>query len=163
MARDAQRQFFLDLLDEHGAALMSTLRRLSANPHDAEDLFQETAVKVWRSAPQRSRLRSPRGWLMTIAFRCFLDHRGRHPSPVELGDVPDEALPNPSQQAQRGEQCRELEAAVAGLPGPIRAVVALHYTGGLTLRQTAKAMGISVGTAKSRLNNALERLRKVLS
>ena len=163
MDREAQRRFFLELLDHHGAVVLATLRRLCGNAHDAEDVFQETALRVWRYLPRRSRLRRPRAWLMTVAYRSFLDCRPRRPNPAALYDEPAGTLPDPAQQAQQSEQCRRLHAAMADLPEAIRPVVVLHYTAGLTLRQTARAMGIPLGTVKSRLDRGLERLRKVLS
>ena len=163
MEQDGRRRFFLDLLDRHGAGVVSMLRRLCRNGHDADDVFQDTAMRAWRSLPERGRLRSPRAWLMTIAYRGALDHRARRPANAELQDSPDERFPDPSRLAQQSEDRGRVNAAVAELPDPIRAVVVLHYSGGLTLRETAKAMGISVGTAKSRLNRGLERLRKMLS
>ena len=55
-----------------------------------------------------------------------------------------------------------INAIIAELPDTLRDVVVLHYTGGLTLRQIASAVGIPVGTVKSRLNLALQHLRKKL-
>ena len=163
MEQDGRRRFFLDLLDRHGAAVVSMLRRLCPSAHDVDDVFQETAMRAWRSLPGRGGLRNPRAWLLTIAYRSALDHRARRSRHAEFQDGPDEKLADPSCQAQRSEECRRVNAAVAELPEPIRDVVVLHYTGGMTLRETAQAMGISVGTAKSRLSRGLEQLRKALS
>ena len=57
MATD--REIFLGLVDEHGAAVLALLRRLCGRGHDAEDLFQDVAIRVWRTwAPgQRSEIR----------------------------------------------------------------------------------------------------------
>ena len=79
MAQDARRRFFLDLLDRHGRALVSMLRRLCSTPHDVDDVFQDTAMRAWRSLPGKGGLRNPRAWLMTIAYRSALDHRAAHP------------------------------------------------------------------------------------
>jgi RNA polymerase sigma-70 factor (ECF subfamily) len=158
----AERRVFLELVDSHGSAIVGMLRRLCGNPHDADDVFQETAVRVWRNLPNRPRLRNPRGWLATIAYRCFLDHCRRRSDHGGLEEAPDHRLKGPDDQAEHSEECRRLNAAVEELPQPVREVIVLHYTGGLTLSQTAEAMGISVGTVKSRLNSALERLRSVL-
>jgi len=157
----SERRAFLELVDSHGPAVMSLLRRLAGNPHDAEDMFQETAVRVWRNFSKRPVLRNPRGWLMTIAYRVFLDKHDRSKHDL-LGDSPDIRLPSPDSQAEHSEQCSRLNAAVAELPPPVRQIVMMHYTGGLTLRQTAAALDISLGTVKSRLNSALVRLRSVL-
>lgn len=163
MAQDARRRLFLDLLDRHGRALVSMLRRLCPTPHDVDDVFQDTAMRAWRSLPGKGGLRNPRAWLMTIAYRSALDHRAGRSQHGEFQDGPDEAVADPSCQAQQAEEHQRVNGAVAELAGAIRDVVVLHYTAGLTLRQTAGAMGISVGTAKSRLSRGLKQLRKALS
>jgi RNA polymerase sigma-70 factor, ECF subfamily len=55
------------------------LRRLCGNGHDAEDLFQEVALRVWKHLGDRPRLRDDRAWLMRIAYRAYLDHQARRP------------------------------------------------------------------------------------
>jgi RNA polymerase sigma-70 factor (ECF subfamily) len=105
--------------------------------------------------------------LLTIAYRQFLDHAARQPAHVALFD---QAAPSgdwrgldPAMVAERSEEGRMLDLAVGELPEKLRSVIVLHYTGGLSLRETAAAIGISVGTAKSRLNTGLEQLRRRLS
>jgi RNA polymerase sigma-70 factor (ECF subfamily) len=162
VAQGRERERFAALVDEYGPSVIALLRKLCRNAHDADDLFQETAMRVWRSFARRPRLRNPRAWLMTIAYRAFLDHcarRVRHEHFVESAD-PRGATPETA--AQRAEERCRVQAAISDLSEPIRQVVVLHYTGGLTLRQTAQAMGISPGTVKSRLNAALTKLRSAL-
>ena len=164
---DRERQTFLDMVDRHGAAVLAMLRRLCGNGHDADDVFQEVATRVWLNLHSRPRLRSPRAWLMTIAYRQFLDHnaRVRLHRPLLDSDVPesDWSASDPAWLASRSEEARILEQAVQYLPESLRSIIALHYTGGLSLRETAQAVGISAGTAKSRLNSALTQLRRRLS
>ena len=64
---------FLALLDDHGAIVLALLRRLCRNHHDAEDAFQDTAVRVWCSLANEPALCNPRAWLLTIAYRAYLD------------------------------------------------------------------------------------------
>jgi RNA polymerase sigma-70 factor (ECF subfamily) len=164
---DPERQDFLELVDQHGATVLGMLRRLCGNTHDADDVFQEVAVRVWRNLHARPRLRSPRAWLLTVAYRQFLDHRARQPvhSPLRDHDAPgrDWSATDPSTLMERSEEVRILDEAVKELPDLLRPVIVLHYTGGLSLRETAEAIGVSVGTAKSRLNSGLEQLRRRLS
>ncbi len=144
---------------------MAMVRRLARNNHDAEDAFQETAMRVWKYLDETRHLRSPRGWLMTIGYRAFLDLQSSRPKPGALNagsEVPDAARPTPEESAEESESAARVNAFVAGLPDTLRDVVVLHYTGGLSLRQTASAVGAPVGTVKSRLNQALEQLRKRL-
>jgi RNA polymerase sigma-70 factor, ECF subfamily len=164
MATD--RETFLGLLDRHGAGALEMLRRLCGNGHDAEDVFQDVAIRVWKHLGERPRLRDDRGWLLTIAYHAYLDHQARRPpAHVTLFDD-DEALASaptdcdPVAVVERAERARLVNEAVAGLSPPLREVVLLHYTGGLTLRQVAAATGASIGTVKSRLNAGLERLRR---
>jgi RNA polymerase sigma-70 factor, ECF subfamily len=164
MATD--RETFLDLVDRHGAGALGLLRRLCRNRHDAEDVFQDVAVRVWKHLGERPRLRDDRAWLMTIAYRAYLDRQGRRPpAKVSLFDD-DEALSrtgpdrDPVAIAERAELAQLFNEAVAGLSPLLRDVSVLHYTGGLSLRQVAAAIGASIGTVKSRLNAGLEQLRK---
>ena len=158
-----QRREFLELLDLHGPSLLAMLRRLCRNPHDAEDLLQETAIRVWRSFGRRPMLRSPRAWLMTIGYRAFLDHCHRQTAHDPLHDLVDHRDGKPDAIAENAERCARVRSAIDELPPDIRQVVVLHYTAQMTIRDTAKAMNISVGTAKSRLNAALVKLRRVLA
>ena len=162
MPLDAQTHEFLALADEHGPAVMGMLRRLCRHEQDAEDAFQETAAKVWRTFAARPQLTNPRGWLMTIAYRVFLDQRERAKSHEAFIDAADKRHGTPPQHAVQSEEASRVQAAIAELTEPLREVVVLHYTGGLTLRETAEAMQISHGTVKSRLGAALNQLRKRL-
>ena len=153
---------FEALVDQHGSAAQALLRRLAGNPHDAEDAFQETAIRVWRHISQGTVVARPRSWLMTVAYRTFLDLRDRRRARREpLFDPPD-SQPSPEQTAEVRDDARRMLSAVEELNESIRDVIALHYTGGLSLRETADALEISEGTVKSRLNSALIQLRRQL-
>jgi RNA polymerase sigma-70 factor, ECF subfamily len=158
------RQEFVALFDAHGAALLATLRRLCGNNHDADDLFQETAVRVWRKFGSRPWLRSPRGWLVTIAYRTFLDSRNRvrRWATDQPDDFIDYRIASPEKQLEQAEACTQLNKRIDELPPDIRQVVTLHYMGGLTIRQTAAAMGTSLAITKNRLHLALKQLRSAL-
>lgn len=150
------------LFDEHGAALMALIRRLCGNTHDSDDLFQETAAKVWQKMDSCPTLNNPRAWLLTIGYRVFLDACRKPVRFTELSDVAENCKNSPSDRAVHSESNRLVGTAVAELPASYRDVVVLHYTGGLTISETASAMKISEGTVKSRLNVALLKLRRAL-
>ena len=151
---------FAQIFDTHGPKLMAMLRRLASNSHDAEEAFQETALRVWKHLDKVPRIRSPQGWLMTIGYRTFLDTSARCRQGVPLKDCSDPHERSSVDDATQREAAEHVNGLVADLPNDLRDVVVLHYSGGLSIRQTAKATGVPVGTAKSRLNQALTRLRK---
>jgi RNA polymerase sigma-70 factor (ECF subfamily) len=165
---DRDRETFSALVDEHGAAVLAMLRRLCGNPHDADDLFQDVAVRVWRHLGSRPIVRNPRAWLLTIAYRVYIDHQAVRTCHAALVDN-DESLArgaserDPVAVAERAERAQLVNLAVRELSSPLRSVIALHYTGELSLRQVATTMGVSIGTVKSRLNAGLEQLRRRLS
>lgn len=163
MATTSYRREYLKLVDDHGAAVLAMLKRLCRNVPDAEDAFQETAVRVWKSFDRQPPLSNPRAWLMTIAYRAFVDLHARPPQGDVLTDVADYRFHSPGDAALKVEEATQVGTAIEELSENLRQVVVLHYTGGLTLQETAEALGISTGTVKSRLNAALTKLRSILS
>jgi RNA polymerase sigma-70 factor (ECF subfamily) len=163
--RDAEARFSA-LVDQHGSVVLAFLRRLCGTSYDADDLFQEVAVRVWRSLQTGPEPRNPRAWLMTIAYRVFLDSRARprfdltawEAEPVARGGSAND----PAVATEQKERCQLVADAIAEVSSPVRAVITMHYTGGLSLREVASAMGISIGTVKSRLSAGLEQLRRRL-
>lgn len=150
-------------MEAHGPALRAMLRHLCRRPQDAEDVWQDAAVRVWRSLQKRPWLKNPRGWLATIAYRAYADHAARQPPAApEPGDRADESRPTAHDAAVLAERRLEVRQALSDLPAELQALVALHYTAGLSLRETAAALGLPVGTVKSRLNAALNLLRRGL-
>jgi RNA polymerase sigma-70 factor (ECF subfamily) len=164
MTHSSDESEFVALVDSHGSAVMGLLHRLCRNQHDAEEVFQEVALRVWKSFSSQPRppLENPRGWLMTIAYRTFLDKVASRRTHESLVGVADRRAESPYSVAEEAERRDSVHAAIDELAPPIREVVVLHYVGGMTLRETARAMQISEGTAKSRLNSALVKMRRVL-
>jgi RNA polymerase sigma-70 factor (ECF subfamily) len=154
------RSEFEAMVDAHGAVVYGMLRRLCRHEQDAEDLFQETAARVWRHFGNRPALRNPRGWLIKIAYRVFLDRRrSRREAGGVLEGLVDEKTATPAQQAERNERAARLNELMSELPEESREVLVLHYTGGLSITETAAAMDVAEGTVKSRLHAALKILR----
>jgi RNA polymerase sigma-70 factor (ECF subfamily) len=162
VAQSSQHEQFTELLEAHGASLMALLRRLCGNQPDADDVFQETAVRVWKNFSSRPWLRNPRSWLMTIGYHAFLDSRDRRKGTGEMVDPPDRRGRPPDEMIEKAEDCDRVHVAIGDLAEPIREVVVLHYMGGMSISQTAAAMQIAAGTVKSRLNSALATLRSAL-
>ena len=143
----------------------ATLRRLCGNNHDADDMFQETAVRGGsHNFGSRPWLRGPRAWLITIGYRAFLDERKRmrRGATDRPDDFVDYRIGSAEGRLEQAEANARLNEQIGELPVEVRQVVTLHYMGGLSIRQTATAMGATVATTKNRLHTALERLRSVL-
>ena len=143
---------------------LDSAARLILRDHDlASDAVQEGFIRAWRSLPA---LRDPDafdGWLRTLVTRSCLDivrRRGRRAIEVELTPLEEPAITDPAIAFANREL---LDSVLRRLPPEARAVVVLHYYFDLSVPEVAASIGIPVGTAKSRLNRALNQLRSHLA
>jgi len=138
--------------------LLAAARAIVINDAEAEDLVQATLEIALR---HRGQLRDPgalRSWLLTIqtweAFRLIRRLR-------RLVRLDPEVVEIAAAGAGRTETIA-IRQALAGLPRRIRAAVVLHHMAGLSVPETARALGVSENTVKSQLKTGLERLRREL-
>ena len=136
----------------------------------AEDLVQDTMVKVWRNAgrfdPQRGSLDT---WMLRMARNLAIDALRRRVLERRhfadnAGDSPDAPEPSagPAESAEAMDLIGRARLAMAGLAPEQRAVLELAYFGGRTAAEAAEIEGIPVGTAKTRIRRGLLRLREEL-
>jgi RNA polymerase sigma-70 factor, ECF subfamily len=132
----------------------------------ADDLLQDCLERALAHWHKRQLDRPLRGWLFTILFHCFAtDHRRRrrefcHRS---LDDLEEADLPG-SQGAQEGTLAyRDLLRGFANLPQEQRAVLQLIAVEDFTYEQTARILGVPIGTGMSRLSRGRERLRRYMN
>lgn len=144
----------------HLDTLYRVALRLTGDPSTAEDLVQETMLKALRAWPSFLPGSNARAWLVTILRNQFINqwraHR-RAPTEVDFEALPD--LPNTSDPDPEGRFFRELVddevlEAVDALPAEFREVLVLSDMEGLPYNDIAAALGIPVGTVKSRLFRA---------
>lgn len=153
--------------EAHGAAVYGFIRFHLASPDEAEDLAAETFLKAFRSAGRfDSRKAGVRTWLLSIARNAVRDHRRRsrlrrHLPLASLRDLVCEH-PSPEERLLWAEHVQRVLDALERLPGRDREVIALRYGSELDPPEVAAALGISEGTARTRLWRALKRLREVL-
>jgi RNA polymerase sigma-70 factor (sigma-E family) len=138
---------------------------LSGDWHLAEDLVQTTLIKMYRAWPRIQHTDRPVSFARTTLTRCWLDERRRpwRRSEAGSGVVPDIADPalDPELQHRRSSERATLLVALAKVPPRQRAVLVLRYFEGLTIAETAAALGCSDGTVKSQAARGLDTLRVV--
>ena len=155
-----------EIARNHGRFLYTVAYRLSGDAHDAEDLVQEVLLRVRRGL-ETYRPGSLEGWLSRIATNVYLDQvrrQGRRPLEV-LSDDTERALP-PAETVDEALAARDIpadvQAALAGLPPEYRAAVVLCDVVGLSYAEIGEALGVPIGTVRSRVHRARGRLRQVL-
>jgi RNA polymerase sigma factor (sigma-70 family) len=135
----------------------------------AQDLVQDTFVKLWRSAERYDRSRGKlETWVLLMARSLAIDAirrrvlEARSLEQIERPREADEA-PGPDEQAVTHDLTERAQRAMAALPPEQRAALELAYLGGKTSAEISDLEGIPVGTAKTRIRAALLRLREQMS
>jgi RNA polymerase sigma-70 factor (ECF subfamily) len=149
----------------HGRFMYTVAYRLSGNDEDAQDLVQEALIRVQRGL-ERYEPGSLEGWLARIVTNVFLDEvRRRRRRPADaLPDDPERVLPtSPGADEVSTELSSEVQAALAALPEEFRVPVVLCDVADQSYEQIAAALGVPVGTVRSRLHRGRRMLRSMLS
>jgi RNA polymerase sigma-70 factor, ECF subfamily len=141
--------------------------RVSGNKHDAEDLTQETFIRVFRSV-QNYQAGTFEGWLHRITTNLFLDmvrRRNRirmEALPEDYDRVPADD-PNPEQIYHDSRLGPDLQAALDSLPPEFRAAVVLCDIEGLSYEEIGATLGVKLGTVRSRIHRGRQALREHLA
>jgi RNA polymerase sigma factor (sigma-70 family) len=162
-ARGGDRDAFSELVARSIGRLTAVARMILRDEYAAQDAVQEACIEAWRSIPG---LRDPDrfdAWLRRVLMRaCFTAiRRKRRVFTVEAQLTPADE-PAIAGLEGRLDVHDQLERGLARLTPELRAVVVLVYYLDLPYAQAAEAMGVPVGTMKSRLNRATQALRAEL-
>jgi len=146
--------------------LYAYVRTVVRDPTTAEDVvavaFERAVGRARRFDPRRG---SPRAWIFGIARNAAIDELRRGGKRAELThDPPDERQPDPAEALAARDEAAErrgaVAAAIAGLPGRDRELVALKFHAGLSNAEIARILGITPTNVGSRLHRVLARLRE---
>jgi RNA polymerase sigma-70 factor (ECF subfamily) len=130
----------------------------------AEDIAQDTFVRVWDRLHTYRPQGSFRGWMCRIATNLTIDALRRQRPTVDVEKVSLEATSGrPEANALRDERAHAVRSAIAGLPEQTRAALVLREYEGLSYQEIADVLDVPIGTVKSRLNDARRRLRVALA
>jgi len=175
LARDLEAGF-PDLVEGHRDRLFTIALRLLGDRRDAEEVAQDALVRAFRAMqgyqPERTAALRLRPWLASIAVNLARNRRRRAddrlpPSQLEpmlaTGfDVAQDGRSGPAQRADRLETQRELATALLALRPSVRAAIVLRHVDGLSVTETAEALGRPEGTIKAQVHRGLRELRAML-
>jgi RNA polymerase sigma factor (sigma-70 family) len=165
---------FEDLIRPQAEYLYRLAWRFTGNVTDAEDLLQDVLIKVYPRTREMLAVQKLRPWLAKVLYHQYVDSlRQRKRSPVlELvsgGEGDEDPLDQvassregPEQDAERAGQRDRILAAVRQLNPEQRAIIAMHDVEGYSLEELEKMLETPIGTLKSRLHRARQRLRALL-
>jgi RNA polymerase sigma-70 factor (ECF subfamily) len=159
-AQAGEREAFNRLVRMHAGRLLAQARRLSASlgADAAGDLAQEALVEAWKSLDRFDHSCKFSTWLYAILrHRVYKALRRQRRWPTAEGE-PVANSADPAAGLDGADRKRVLRAVIAELPESQRIVLEMRYFGESPLAEIARLEGISLGTVKSRLHYALEKL-----
>ena len=175
-ARRGDAAAFDRLVEAYAGRIHAHLWRIVRNREDAEDLAQETFLRAYRALARFDARRPFRSWLYTIATNVGLNalrtrSRRLQPDSLDASGVDGRPLreaASPRREEQReaveqSERRARLEAAIDQLPPRAAALVRLHYTEDMPLREAGEVVGLGESAAKVALFRARKQLRELLT
>ena len=139
---------FRELFECYARRVYGTATRITGSPHDAEDILQEVFLKVHRRLHTFAFRSTFSLWIHKIAVHESLNTKRRRPT------APPAALPAPALPPDQEETMERLRS----LTRPQRAVIVLRHLNGFSYEEIAELLEVPVGTVRSRLHEAHDRL-----
>ena len=159
-----------EVYDRHARLVYSLALRIVGRQPDAEDVLQEVFTQVWRQASRYDTSRGTvAGWLVMLTRSRALDRLRRERAEVPAADIdwasvdvvdPETAV---DLQLVTAEQAARLRLVLETLPEAQRVPLELGYYDGLSQSAIAARLGVPLGTVKTRMRQALLRLRDALA
>lgn len=173
VATAADRQAFAALFKHFAPRVKAYLMRSGSTPEIAEEVTQDAMVQVWRRASTFDRRKAnATTWLFTIARNARIDHHRRLASNLdgngegldvwEMDQPPADQALDPEEQALAAQRERSVHAALKQLPPDQALVLQLSFFEEHPHACIAQALGIPLGTVKSRIRLAVTQLRRKL-
>jgi len=167
IARERSEAAFGELFQRYASKLRGYMLRQGADAATAEELAQETLLVVWRKAALYSAEKgSLSTWIFTIARNLRIDRLRKEAAWQELPDNLSETLASDDQAPDEAASDRQREvrvrAVLAELSAEQRQVVEMAYIEGLSHSEISERLGLPLGTVKSRMRLAYQKVRTAL-
>ena len=158
------QEAFRKLYEDTDRTIYGFILSIVKNPQDAEEVMQETYMKVWTSAPGYRAQGKPLAWMFTIARNlCYMRFREqKHRSDLGLDDLDGAETGQLCPQIEDAADKLVLKAALKTLKEEERQIVLLKNSSGLKHREIAEVLGMPLATVLSKYNRAMKKLERYL-
>lgn len=169
-ARQGDQKAFEELVRLYEKRVLALTQRMCKNPEDAAEAAQEAFFAAWQGLKSFRGESSFSTWLYRLASNACVDRlrrEGRRRNAVSLDDeelnldIPS-SISSPQEEAERRELGERIGEGLRALPPEYRAVLILREIHQLRYEEIAGALGLDVGTVKSRISRGRKRLRRFL-
>lgn len=158
------QEAFQQLYQNTDRSIYGFILSIVKNPQDAEEIMQETYMKVWTFAAGYQSQGKPLAWMFTIARNlCYMKFRNqKHEADIGLDDLSGEETGEVCLDIERAADKLVLTAALNILKEEERKLVLLHAAAGMKHREIAAALGMPLATVLSKYNRAMKKMKNYL-
>lgn len=167
-AQAGSQQAFANLVEAHQQFVYNLALRSLGDPEEAQDIAQEAFVRAWQGLPRFRGQSQFRTWLYRIVTNLCYNRLPRLRSELtalsedQVLDIPAESQPDPLSCLEDAEQRTFLHQQIEALPESQRLLVSLRFQQDLSYAEIAEVVSMPIGTVKTGLFRARERLRQAL-
>lgn len=161
-AATGERAAFGELVRRHGSAVRGLLRRMGAQPSEADDVAQDAFLTAFERIAEFRGEGTFAGWVKRIAARGYLRRLQRE---KKLGEFTSESIEDEAATERKGDAdaAIDLDGALKQLSAAERLCVSLCFGAGLSHAEAAESLNLPLGTVKSHVKRGLEKLRARLA
>lgn len=164
---ETSEQRFVRAFNESRAELVSTLFFVLGNMEDARDAAQDAFLKCWRARKSLKDVRNLRAWIFRVGLNAAKDLQRsawrKRAKPLCPDLQPgDEGKPTPAENLEEKEVLEQLRQALLHLRPEEKAIFLLRQNGDLTYEEIAELRRTPIGTVKTQMRSALQKLREIL-
>ena len=169
-AREGDQEAFEELVRLYEKRVLALTRRMCRNPEDAAEAAQEAFFAAWQGLKSFRGDRSFSTWLYRLASNACVDllrREGKRQAAVSLDDEDlnldfPASLSSPQEEVERRELREQIEAGLRALPPSLREALILREMQQLRYDEIGEALGLDIGTVKSRISRGRKKLRAFL-
>lgn len=169
-AREGDQAAFEELVRLYEKRVLALTLRMCRNPEDAAEAAQEAFFAAWQGLKAFRGDSSFSTWIYRLASNACVDllrREGKRQVSVSLDDEElnldlPASIPSPHEEAERRELEEQIEAGLRALPPDYRAVLVLREIQQLRYEEIGAALGLDIGTVKSRISRGRKKLRSFL-
>ncbi|QYJ14224.1 ECF RNA polymerase sigma factor SigE [Rubrobacter xylanophilus DSM 9941] len=162
-AQSGDRRAFSELVRRHESSVYRVCYRVLGNREDAKDAAQEAFVRAFRKLESFEGRSSFKTWLLRLTMNVSLNERAKNHRELPQKILESGYEPGPDKEVSRSEMVARLHKALQVLGPNHRAAVVLRDLEGLSYIETAEALGVNEGTAKSWVHRGRQRLRDLIT
>lgn len=165
-ARDGDKKAFGKLIEHYQNRIFAVTYGIVGSRHDAEDIAQDTFIKAYEGIRRLKNGTAFYSWLIRIAVNTSLNYKKSSQKtrtvPLDTISEPVYQGENPDAYVENREGMERVETLLNELPSEHRAVLVLREIEGLSYEEISVLLDIPLGTVKSRINHAREKLRRAV-